>query len=185
MDRESLLIQAQGLNEKYLKLLAILGISMAIHFAIFIILQFIDYIAECFTFHEEVYMFYVLRHIFFALHLISIIAIIAINGLYIKADIENEKDKKEDEPKSNITMLSFIKLNITLFTIWAIILFGTSVPRIYLLMTNGGVIGGFTKVLIYLKMPFVIGLYLHAYAFYCIYKEITKFVEELGDEALK
>ena len=52
-------------------------------------------------------------------------------------------------------------------------------------MTNGGVIGGFTKALIYIKMPFVIGIYLHAFVFYSIYKEIIKLIEEFGEDALE
>ena len=182
MYRESLLISAKNLSDKYLKILIGISISMLIHYVIFILFQIIDYITELFTFHEEVFMFYILRHIFFMLHLISIILFLVIDGIYIKTHIVDEKEDKSKSPKN---ILSFFKLNITLFIIWGTILFGTSFPRIYLLMTNGEVIGGFTKVLIYIKMPFVIGIYLHAYVFYTVYKEIIKMIGEFGEEALE
>ena len=182
MDRERLLTSAKNLSETYLKMLLGIAISMLIHYVIFMIFQIIDYFTETFTFHEEVFMFYILRQIFFVLHLISIIIFLVIDGIYIKTHIVDEKEDLTESP-SNI--LSFIKLNITLFIIWGTILFGTAFPRIYLLMTNGEVIGGFTKALIYIKMPFVIGIYLHALVFYTIYKEITKLIEKFGEEALE
>ena len=181
MDRESLLNSAKVLTEKYLKMLLGISISMLIHYVIFMIFQIIDYFTEAFTFHEEVFMFYILRHIFFGLHLICIILFLAINAIYVKTNII---DEEEDRTSPKI-ILSFIKLNITLFIIWGAILFGFAFPRIYLIMTNGGVIGGFTKALIYIKMPFVIGIYLHAFVFYSIYKEIIKLIEEFGEDALE
>ena len=176
MDRISLLIPSKKISEKYFDALKFLSISVFCHYVLFLIIQFIDFITELFTFHEEVFMFYILRNIFFALNLISIILFITINFLYISSTMD---DKKEDMnlPKN---FLSFIKLNITLFIIWTILLFGTAFPRIFLLMTNGEIIGGFTKVLIYMKMPLIVSIYLHAYVIYTIYKEIMKMVEEFG-----
>ena len=108
MDRESLLISAKNLADKYLKIILGISISMLIHYVLFIILQIIDYITELFTFHEEVFMFYILRHIFFMLHIISIILFLAIDGIYIKTHIVDEEDKSM-WPKN---ILFFFKLNI-------------------------------------------------------------------------
>ena len=176
MEREYLIISAKATAEKYLDMLKYIGISVLFHYVLFMIIQIIDFFTELFTFHEEVFMFYILRNVFFMLDLISLILLFVVNYFYIAPYMDD--DQKDDSPKF---ILSIIKLNFTYFIIWSIILFGTAIPRIFLLMTNGGIIGGFTKALIYMKLPLIITIYLHAFVIYIIYKEIMKMIEKFGD----
>ena len=166
-------------NEKiigttYFNLIIVLLIIFGILFFIFLLLQIIDIFVEIFTYKEEAFMFYYLRYLFFGIDLILLIACVVNNMLYF-VSISDETKEKDKE-----SFFSFIKLNVTFFIIWTTALFGTFIPRLIILIIKREVIGTFSKVMIYLKMPIVVLLYLLALVICILYKDIK--VDELGKE---
>ena len=142
-------------------------IVVIVQFIIFLLLQIIDFFVECFYFDNDIYIFFYLKYLFFgfslivqAVVLISIIVCFSFLGrIEGNADVENK------------VYSTFVKIITAIYTFWSIILIATFLPRIFMLVIYREKIGIFISVLIYLKVFFMISIYLDLLVMYILNKE--------------
>ena len=165
------------IGASYYSLIIKLLISFLVHFIILLIIQFIDIFIEIFNYNEEFYIFHYLNFFFSGADLLSLIFLLILNILFFSS--LNDKSKNSIDYARD-AFFSYVKLNFTLFSLWTILLLATSIPRGIIFLLNKDQFGLFNTILVYLKIPFIIIIYLHAIIIYVLYKE-TK-VEEFGHE---
>ena len=161
------------IGPSYHNLIINLLISSILHFIALLIIQIVDLFYEIFNYDEEIYIFYYLNFFFTGATIFSLIFLLILNILFSSSFHDNY------EPKSEF--FAFIKLNFTLFCLWTILLLATGIPRVIIFLLNKDKFCFSITILIYLKIPLLISIYLQSIVIYVLYKESK--IEEYGHEA--
>ena len=148
-------------------------IALGVLYLIFFIFQIIDLITELVTYESEIFLFYYLRYIFAAIDVIMIG--ITIGFSYISFT----PSKGSAEVTKYYTWLLFENYK-RIIIILSICLFGTSIPRLIMLINHRDLIGTFVAVLIYIKIFVLVPLYMLMIVIYIIAKEVR--YEDVGDK---
>ena len=156
----------------YSSLMVNLLISSILHFIILLIIQIIDLFYEIFNYDEEIFIFYYLNFFFTGITIFSLIFLLILNILF------SSSFKDNDESKSGF--FAHIKLNFTLFCLWTILLLATAIPRVIIFLLNKDQFCFSITILIYLKIPLFISIYLQSIVIYVLYKECK--IQEFGHE---
>ena len=159
------------IGPSYHSLIIKLLISSILHFIILLIIQIIDLFIEIFNYDEEIFIFYYLNFLFTGATIFSLIFLLILNILFSSSF----KDESKNE------FFSHIKLNFTLFCLWTILLLATAIPRVIIFLLNKDQFCFSITILIYLKIPLIISIYLQSIVIYVLYKECK--IEEFGHEA--
>ena len=162
----------------YSSLMVNLLISSILHFIILLIIQIIDLFYEIFNYDEEIFIFYYLNFFFTGATILSLLFLLILNILFSSS--LNDKSKRSLDYERN-AFLSHNKLNFTLFCLWTILLLATAIPRVIIFLLNKDQFYFSITILIYLKIPFIISIYLHSIVIYVLYKELK--IEEFGHES--
>ena len=165
------------IGASYYNLIINLLISFLVHFIILLIIQMIDIFVEIFNYNEDLFIFYYLNFFFSGANILSLIFLLILNILFFSS--LNDKSKNNIDYARD-AFFSYVKLNFTLFCLWTIFLLATSIPRIIIFLLNKDQFGLFNTILVYLKIPFIIIIYLHSIVIYVLYKESK--IEEFGHE---
>ena len=165
------------IGTSYYGLIKKLLISFLIQFIILLIVQIVDIFVEIFNYDEENFIFYYLNFFFFGADLLSLIFMLILNCLFFSS-LNDESKSSTDYAKN--AYFSYIKINFTLFILWTILFLATAIPRVIIFLLNKEQFCFSITILIYLKIPFIISIYLHSIEIYVLYKETR--VEELGHE---
>ena len=161
----------------YSSLMVNLLISSILHFIILLIIQIIDLFYEIFNYDEEIFIFYYLNFFFTGATILSLLFLLILNILFSSS--LNDKSKRSLDYERN-AFLSHNKLNFTLFCLWTILLLATAIPRVIIFLLNKDQVCFSITILIYLKIPLFISIYLQSIVIYVLYKECK--IEEFGHE---
>ena len=145
-------------------------IPCVIIYALFLIFEFIDLIAEMVKKDDEFYYFYLLRLIFFGVSILIqvLYVILLIIYLIIVNKVEN------DEELQNKIMSTFGKLYSALFLVWTAFLLAAGIPRLIIFFSNREKIGKFIYSLIIIKILLLFPLYVFFIVNYVILNDNKK-----------
>ena len=166
------------IGASYYNLIINLLISFSVHFIVLLIIQITSTFAEIFNYNEEFFIFHYLNFFFSGADIISLIFLLILNIIFFSS--LNDKSKNSIDYARD-SFFSYVKLNFTLFCLWTVLLLATEIPREIIFLLNKDQFGFFITLLLYLKIPFIIIVYLHVIVIYVLYKESK--VEEFGHES--
>ena len=165
------------IGASYYSLIIKLLISFLVHFIILLIIHMIDIFVEIFNYNEDLFIFYYLNFFFSGADLLSLIFLLILNILFFSS--LNDKSKNNIDYARD-AFFSYVKLNFTLFCLWTILLLATAIPRVIIFLLNKDQVCFSITILIYLKIPLFISIYLQSIVIYVLYKECK--IEEFGHE---
>ncbi len=145
--------------------------AVLVKFALFLLLQIIDYFAELVYSDPKAneYIFYNIRFFFFAFsfifHVVVIISFIAY--LICLSSIEDDNDNVKETIAE-----TYIKIVFAFYCLWTIVLIATFIPRIIIIIMNKDKFSYFIHILFSLKMFIMIIVYIEVLIMYILYNDI-------------